>query len=387
VLADPVQIDPRDAYFPMSSPGSLGGELWRLDGPFETMGWQEQTFALNDRFQSDAGFLRDMLQDLDRGTVTLLREMRRIREGHAKTPRLVFYTFTATDRACHCFWRYRDPAHPAHQSDAELAGTDPILTVFQRFDAIVGRIRAELEEGDTLLVASDHGFQTWRWGVHVNQWLVDNGYMTLRHDAGRKQLDQLFLFASPEEAVDWSKTRAFALGLGQIYINLRGRDKTGIVEVADKRALMLELKQKLEALKNPYLTGDENDGVGPKAIRSVKILEDVYRFGPQGAPKHVPDLQLGFEKGYRISWQTALLGGMGRSGHVFERNTVPWSGDHCSTDRELVPGVLFSNRRIEPAEADAPHTVRDIAATVMKHFGIDLGPLEGESKPLPFEDE
>lgn len=386
VLADPAQIDPRDAYFPISAPESLGAELWRLDGPFETMGWQEQTFALNDRFQSDAGFLRDMLQDLDRGAVTLLREMRRVREGHTKTPRLVFYTFTATDRACHCFWRYRDPGHPAHASATELAGTDPILTVFEKADAIVGRVRAELEAGDTLIVASDHGFQTWRWGVHVNQWLVDHGYMTLKKDAERKGLGPFFMFADADDAVDWSKTKAFALGLGQIYINLAGRDETGIVPLAEKRALMLELKTKLEALTNPYLTGNEADGVGAKAIRSVKILEDVYRFGPGGAPDHVPDLQLGFEKGYRISWQTALLGGMGRSGHVFERNTVPWSGDHCSTDRELVPGVLFSNRKIAPAGAE-PYTVRDIAATVMRHFGIDLAPLEGESQPLPFEDE
>ncbi len=384
IMADPAQIDPRDAYFPMSTPTELGDELWRLDGPFETMGWQEQTFALNDRFQSDAGFLRDMLQDLDRGTVTLLREMRRVREGHTKAPRLVFYTFTATDRACHGFWRYRDPGHPAHATSTELAGTDPILTVFQKADAIIGRVRAELDEGDTLIVASDHGFQTWRWGVHVNQWLVDNGYMTLRKDAARKGLGPFFTFADADDAVDWSKTRAFALGLGQIYVNLEGRDKTGIVEPSEKRALMLELKQKLEALKNPYLTGEEEDGVGPKAIRSVLLLEDVYTFGPSGAPRHVPDLQLGFERGYRISWQTALLGGMGRSGHVFERNAVPWSGDHCSTDRVLVPGVLFSNRKIKPLENEERYTVRDIAATVMKHFGLDLAPLEGESQPVRF---
>ncbi len=385
VLVDPVQIDPRDAYFPISTPASMGAALWLLDGPFETVGWQEQTFALNDRFQDDKGFLRDLLQDMDRGVVTLMREMRRVREGHTKSPRLVFYTFTATDRACHGFWRYRDKGHPEHDPNAQLAGTDPIGTVFERMDEIVGRVRTTLDDDDTLMIVSDHGFMTWRWEVHVNQWLVDNGYLTLTQDAERKSLGPFFTFAEGQDAVDWTKTRAFALGLGQIYINLEGRDETGIVKASEKRALMLEIQQKLEALTNPYLTEVDKDGIGPKAVHEVLILEDVYTFGPGGPAPHVPDLQIGFEEGYRISWQTALLGGMGSKGHVFAKNRVPWSGDHCSTSCSLVPGILFVNKKVPAAPEGQPYTVRDVAATVMRHFGIDLAPLHGESRPIPIE--
>ncbi|MDF1702543.1 MAG: alkaline phosphatase family protein, partial [Planctomycetota bacterium] len=128
VMADAVQQDPRDSMFSMSTPRKLAEEHWEIDGPYETTGWQEQTFALNDRVQSDAGFLRDMLQDVDRGEVTLLREMKRVREGHDVTPRLVFYAFTATDRASHGFFRYRDTQHPAPDPKAQPAGQDPILT-------------------------------------------------------------------------------------------------------------------------------------------------------------------------------------------------------------------------------------------------------------------
>ena len=71
------------------------------------------------------------------------------------------------------------------------------------------------------------------------------------------------------------------------------------------------------------------------------------------------DLQLGFENGYRISWQTALLGGMKLRGDVFKKNLMPWSGDHCSTHPDLVPGILFSNRAI-PRPRDRPYHVRDI---------------------------
>ncbi len=388
VLVDPVQIDPRDAYFPISAPAALGTEFWDRDGAYETMGWQEQTFALNDRFQDDKGFLRDMLQDMDRGAVTLLREMRRVRPGHARSPRLVFYTFTATDRACHGFWRYRDKGHPEHDPHAQLAGTDPIGTVFERMDAIVGRVRAALDPGDTLLIVSDHGFQTWRWSVHINQWLVDHGYMTLTRDAERKGLGPFFTYAEGAEAVDWTKTKAFALGLGQIYINLKGRDETGIVAPSRKRALMEEIQRGLLGIVNPYVTSaDEHDGISAKAIHEVTILEDVYTYPGGVAPRQAPDLQIGFERGYRISWQTALLGGMGRRGHVFEKNRVPWSGDHCSTSRTLVSGILFSNRRIPPAPPARPYTVRDVAATVMEHFGLDRAPLHGESRPIPLVDQ
>ena len=386
VMADPVQIDPRDPVFPVSSPEALGRELWARDGSFETMGWQEQTFALNDRVQDDAGFLRDMLQDMDRGEVTLMREMARVRPGSGQTPRLVFYTFTATDRACHGFWRYRDTGHPEHTEDLQLAGEDPIGIVFRRMDAIVGRVLGELAPEDTLLVCSDHGFMTWRWAVKLNQWLVDEGYLVLRSDAETKDLGAFFTGGRGPDVVDWSRTRAFALGLGQIYLNLAERDPEGIVPLADKRALMEELRAKLLALRNPYAdASDAAAGIPERAIRSVTILEDVYDYGPGGAPRYAPDLQVGFEKGYRISWQTALLGDMARRGDVFARNHAPWSGDHCSTDRTLVPGVVFSNRKIAAPTEDAPFTVRDIAATVLAHFGIDLDVLHGASRPLPLE--
>lgn len=384
ILADPVQIDPRDAWFPVTTPEGLGKELWHRDGPFETIGWQEQTFARNDRFQDDRYFLRDLLQDMERGQVTLLKELHRPQPGDGTPARLVFAWVTATDRACHEFWRYRDPGHPAHDPHAELAGQDPIGIVFRKMDDMVGRVRAALDPGDTLLICSDHGFLTWRWAVKVNQWLVDHGYLVLRRAADPKGLGPFYTFAPGPDVVDWSKTRAFALGLGQIYLNLEGRDATGIVPPSQKRTLMEEIRAKLLKLENPYL--DESDrkaGIPARAVASVTFLDDVYDYGPEGPPRQAPDMQIGFARGYRISWQTALLGDMAPHGDVFARNTAPWSGDHCSTDRRLVPGVVLSNRAIPAAPSDRPYTVRDIAATAMAYFGLDLSPLGKASRPIP----
>jgi predicted AlkP superfamily phosphohydrolase/phosphomutase len=193
---------------------------------------------------------------------------------------------------------------------------------------------------------------------------------------GAKSASELW-HGGADHPVDWSRTRAFALGLGQIFLNVEDRQPHGIVPAGDVRALREEIRTKLLAVRNP----DRPDEV---PIPRVFFLQDEYR-GPHA--HEAGDLQIGFGPGYRVSWQTALLG-QGLSGHVFEPNGKPWSGDHCSTDPATVPGVLLVNRPLPPAPDGAPYHVRDVAATVMAHFGIDLGDLvwEGrpDSRPLPF---
>jgi hypothetical protein len=113
-------------------------------------------------------------------------------------------------------------------------------------------------------------------------------------------------------------------------------------------------------------------------LKDVIRLTEVYH-GPYLA--EAAELQLAFDEGYRVSWQTALLGGLSHGGPICEDNTFAWSGDHCSTDRRLVPGILLASRPIAPAPADRPYGVRDIAATVLAHFGLDVSDLDG--RPIP----
>ena len=128
--------------------------------------------------------------------------------------------------------------------------------------------------------------------------------------------------------------------------------------------------------------------VAERLETEVLCLEAARDSRSEPVPMHIRNAptrlmkDLGFGEGYRTSWQTALLGGMARHGETFERNHLAWSGDHCSTDRALVPGILVSNRPIRDAADGATYTVRDICATVMSHFGLDLAPLHGESRPV-----
>lgn len=365
VMGDPVNIDPRRPTVPVTSPPEWGSELADAYGLFETVGWQEQTFALNDFRQDDEAFLADALDDMRRGAAILMGEL-------ARGARCVFQCFTATDRVAHGFYRLRDTEHPLHDPEVVRRLGDPILTSYRAMDEIVGAVRTRLDPQDLLLVVSDHGFATWRWGLNVNQWLLDEGYLKLRGAMPEKDLGTFFQRGDLGTGViDWEHTRAVAIGLGQVFLNVKGRNTNGCVEPGAAPALAREIAAKLLALRNPF-----DDNAAP--IRRVFFLHEEYR-GPYA--HEAGDLQLGFAEGYRVSWQTALLGGF-TSGRALERNERPWSGDHCSTDPEVVPGVVLCNRRLAPASPDRAHHVRDVAATVLRWFGLPSDDLDGRPLPL-----
>jgi predicted AlkP superfamily phosphohydrolase/phosphomutase len=215
--------------------------------------------------------------------------------------------------------------------------------MYREMDKLLGKTMKFVDEKTALLVISDHGFKAFKRGVDLNAWLKRNGYLSLKNgDSEAEYLRQ----------VDWSKTKAYALGLGGMFINLKGRERQGVVEVSDVVALKEEIKSKLLTLT------DEIDD--RRVVNRIFDMEEDFN-GPYR--KEGPDLIVGFAEGFRVSWDCAR----GKvTDRVIEDNERSWSGDHC-IDPDLVPGVFFSNIRI--SEND-PNIV-DIAPTVLKAFGID----------------
>jgi predicted AlkP superfamily phosphohydrolase/phosphomutase len=163
--------------------------------------------------------------------------------------------------------------------------------------------------------------------------------------------------------VDWSRTRAYSIGLTGLFLNLRGREASGIVAPgAEAAALKREIMGKLGGLRDPG-----HDAVGIREAFDTATLYD----GPYTG--NAPDLLIGYNAGYRISWDgaTGVV-----SGPVFSDNTKPWSGDHC-IDPRLVPGVFFCNRPVDAAE---PALV-DIAPTALRLFGVEP-PAYMDGRPL-----
>jgi predicted AlkP superfamily phosphohydrolase/phosphomutase len=142
--------------------------------------------------------------------------------------------------------------------------------------------------------------------------------------------------------------------LNGLYLNLKGREREGIVGAgAESEALKEELRAKLNGLVDPAL--------GTVAITGMFDCDGVYA-GPY--VDNAPDLIVGYGSGFRASWDSV----MGKvTGTVFEDNLKAWSGDHC-VDPRLVPGVLFSNRKIT---VEKPAIV-DVAPTILKLFGLAL---------------
>jgi predicted AlkP superfamily phosphohydrolase/phosphomutase len=258
-----------------------------------------------------------------------------------------------------------DPKHPMYDPKLASRFGDSIERVYRRCDTFVAEVLERLEPGVPVLIVSDHGFHSWRKAVNLNTWLVQEGYMALAGQApGEKKLDDLFGGGEFWENVDWSRTRAYAMGLGQIYFNLRGRESKGIVgSGAEYTQLADELAARLLTMKDP------EDGT--PIVRAVYKRDDVYS---GGFLHNASDLQVGMEDGYRVSWQTTLGGSP--AGIVYA-NEKKWSGDHGGYDYKTTAGVLISSRRITQPGA----RIIDISPTVLRYFGVTV-PKDIDGRPL-----
>jgi predicted AlkP superfamily phosphohydrolase/phosphomutase len=345
----PLNIDPDRPAMPISHPPYYATYLARRIGPFATLGLAEDTWALNEGVISESTFLQQTY-DIDNERRSMF---------HAALDRLkrgaLVCVFDATDRIQHMFWRHLETEHAAAAAGDSTPSRHAIRELYQRNDALVGEVATRLHAGDLLMVISDHGFTSFRRGINLNAWLLREGYLTLLEgrDGSSKWLRD----------VDWSKTRAYSLGLTGMYLNLRGRERSGtIAPGVEADTLKAELAARLRGLVDP-----ETAGV---AIRDAFDTAQHYD-GPY--LQNAPDLVIGYNSGYRISWDAAS--GV-VAGPVFQDNQKAWSGDH-SVDPRLVPGVFFCSR---PIGIDDPALV-DIAPTSLRLFGIEP-PQYMDGRPL-----
>ncbi len=341
----PLHIDPEHPALPISHPSHYAAALAKLHGPFATLGLAEDTWALNERVLDEQGFLDQAWEIHAERERQLFHALERQRSG------VIAIVFDATDRIQHMFFRYLDPDHPANAGKDTERHRHAIRDLYDRADALVGRVLEKLRDDDVLLVVSDHGFKPFRRGVNLNTWLRQEGYLFLESDPVDGPLPPLPEgFRAEPTDIDWSRTRAYATGLGGFYLNLRGREKQGIVAPEEAPALREELRAKLRGLR---------DGDRP-CVNEVWTSDEVYH-GPYAGEG--PDLVVGFKVGWRTGWDAAV----GRvTARVFEDNTRSWSGDHC-IDPRLVPGVLLCNRRF----AETRPSLLDLAPTILDLFGID----------------
>jgi predicted AlkP superfamily phosphohydrolase/phosphomutase len=255
----------------------------------------------------------------------------------------VVCVFDTTDRVQHMFWRYRESGHPAPVEEDPSGFADAVEQSYAQADEVVGEVMSRLGDRDALFVMSDHGFKSFRRGVNLNVWLQQEGYLKLKDGASGE--------AEWLRDVDWERTRAYAIGLGGLYLNIRGREAQGTVAPEEAPQLRAELIEKMARLQ------DEANG----AVAIERAL-DTAAVNPGPYAEVGPDLTIGYGVGYRASWGAA----QGQvHGPVIEDNERRWSGDHC-LDPALVPGVLFSSLRLGSGDP----SIVDLAPTVLELFGV-----------------
>jgi predicted AlkP superfamily phosphohydrolase/phosphomutase len=305
IYISPVNIDPVSPDLPLSTPASYSKQLAQRVGRYYTQGIAEDTAALRQGVLSRQEYLTQSALVAGEHLKLLHQALSEFHEG------LLFFHYFRIDQNSHMLWgKYEDELLASYQDvDRELAVVERMI-------------------GDaSLVVLSDHGFTSFDRAVHINSWLREQGWLHYKEG-----MDDF-------QSVDWSRTKVYSLGLNAIYLNLRGREAHGIVPPEEGAPLAQEIMSRLRELR------DNGKPVIDSLVRSSG-----------------PDFLIGYAKGYRSSWETAL--GSAPPG-VIEDNVDAWIGDHC-VDARHVPGVLLLNRK--PRRQGLK--LEDVTVTILSEFGI-----------------
>ncbi|MBU0756312.1 MAG: alkaline phosphatase family protein [Planctomycetes bacterium] len=340
LFVDSVNVNPYNPAIDITTPSGWAQELAERYGGFYTCGMPENPQTLREGALTYDEYKAHSLLIYNRRKSILLDMLDRHTSG------LLFFYFSSVDLDSHMFWRCMDQKHPGHNKTEANEGF--IEWLYKDLDQMIGEVRKKLSPEDTLIVMSDHGFAPYYRSIHLNTWLLENGYAALKEGADRENAEYL-------TAVDWTKTRAYNIGFASLYLNVKGREPQGIVDPADVEDLTNEICSKLMKLRDP-----ENDK--PVFLKMYKTRE-VY------SGDHVseaPEIIVGCKAEYRISDESTL----GKfPENIIEDNMDPWSGCHLMAAEE-VPGILLTNKKITLEDPK----LYDLTATILKEYGIEKLP-------------
>ena len=346
LYASPINFDPMAPAQPISSPSSFATELARATGRFYTQGMPENTGALKTGVLTPQEFLAQARLAGDEVLDEFPYVLSRFDRG------LLFYYIGNLDLVSHMMWRAMDPEHPGYDPAVDEPLKDVVTKKYELLDGLITYALDHMPQDTLLVVMSDHGFTSWRRVFNLNAWLHENGYLVVK-DASLPEGQDYF------RNVDWSRTRAYGLGLNGLYLNLKGREKDGIVAPEQRDSLLAEIAAKLEATVDPK--------TGQRAVSHAYLRDKTYSAG--GERDIGPDIVMGYAKGTRSSDDSAI-GAVGRE--VLTDNMKMWSGDHCM-DAPDVPGILATSR---PLKKPATR-LNNLAAAVLAEFGVESFPSAG----------
>jgi len=298
----PLNIDPRKPVFPVSYPKKFAKQLVEKYGLFSTLGLPHDNWALNGGIFSEKDFLKEAEIIFQKRKKIILDHLENFKKG-------LFVGYIGTsDSIQHMFFRHLNKNNQFQKIIPEL---------YQKMDSFAGEVIKRIDKNTLLIFLSDHGFARFDWEINLNSWLRNKNFLQLNSGTTSKEL---------YNNVDWNKTKAYAAGFNSIYLNKKGREQKGIVK--EKTNLIKKIKKQLK--KFTYKNKPVVKNVYSKKDLKIKPAVDS------------PDLIVGYYKGFRASWETAV-GAVPEK--TIKKRQQKWSGDHLF-DADEVPGVLFSNHNL-----------------------------------------
>lgn len=332
----PINVDPSDAAVQLSEPSEFISDISNDLGLFYTTGFQEDHKARSNGVFNDDEFRRQATYVLEERLALFEYAVENYEDG------LLFFYFSSSDMQSHMFWWDESDGnaqHPAMSNPEAASRFQYVKDLYKRLDSVIGDIHDRYGGRATIMVMSDHGFANFGRQFNLNSWLRDFGYLNPRECTN--------VLADG----DWTRTRAYGLGINGLYLNLKGREAEGIVEPGEEQEKLLkQLAARLRSVR---------DFNGKRVIRNVYRSSEIYA---GDATALAPDLIIGYARGYRASWETCL-GELTQD--TLLDNTSAWAADHCADALE-VPGVLFCNKTIDKSD---PSLV-DIAPSILREFGL-----------------
>ena len=349
----PINIDPSDPALPIVSSKKYGKLLTENNGYFYTQGFPEDTKALSEGIFTEDEYLKLADQVFEERKRLLYFELDRF--NRLDTGMLFFY-FSSIDQNSHMYWRSIDPKHPQYDPELGRRYGETLAGFYHEIDRFLGKALEQNDLNDpnfTLMLMSDHGFCSFRRQVNLNSWLYENGYLALSSPSAIGQEGYF-------PGVNWKRSGAYNVGINSIYLNLKGREKHGVVLESQASGLRKSIRDELMELIDPQS--------GERAVANVRIVPDAER----ARHPHAPDLIVGWNDGYRTSWNS-ILGEF--SQEMFEDNLDKWSGDHC-VDPSFVPAIMVSNKAMPKNNP----SLWDLAPSILEEFDIEPSQdIEGSS--------
>ncbi len=257
---------------------------------------------------------------------------------------LFFGIIPLSDRMNHTFWKYIDKGHREYDPNSKFKNT---LKDFYKF--IDNRLRELLELLDKetkIIILSDHGIQRMHTRINLTDWLINEGYMILKKPLeGKTDFDL--------EMVDWSKTKAFAIGAyeGQIFINLKGKEKEGIVNQKGYDELVDELCEKMNKIR-----GDDGSILKNSFFKKKDFFKGKYE-------EMAPDIIVYFD-GMQYGCNNSIVGNETLWNPATKRGID--DATHSSQGIFIINNGKFNNENLGEIE------YLDVAPTILHELNIKV---------------